>query len=384
MVAVRLINSTVAELPLGLPDQTVTGLVDTTGFQSSPNFRGTLTIVFACASALSIAIINSFHPHPWDTAKGFDWDTLLNEYILPALAPEFLVFRSVTEYKEADKVTSEFRQDLGLSRWTSVHSFVLSMNGFALVRQDGTFEPNPSSKRLKSLIEDKILKNEDLPTADEVMETSRASHVTKVLAVVQILWVIIQCIARSSQRLSVTLLELLTCGYIVCGVLSYLFWLHKPYRMDSRPIIIYCSGAPRPLTVVGIIRRTIKKLIKLFTCFRLPAIIYGYAACIFTILVLSVIHLSAWNYVFPSKVERHVWHVTTILHILTVIFLFFLVGLNALFCCCGPFKVTAGAVHVLLVLFRIILIILAIISLRSLPAGAYIQPAWTYYLPHVQ
>ncbi|KAH8801928.1 hypothetical protein DL96DRAFT_1774412 [Flagelloscypha sp. PMI_526] len=329
-----------------------------------------------------LIVLNSLHPPRMEKGKTLGFLMMVLVYMRTVLAPEFLVSAAVTEYIKADKITDDFKK-LGIPRWSSTHSFVLKMQGFAVLDRQGNFHETVDTEKLRSLIQNKSVEDSDIPLSDEVMESSRTSRFDKALGVFQIVWVVTQCIARASQLLSVTLIELLTCGYIFCGSLAYLFWLHKPYKMDSRPIIIR-SRKSQVTPYVGFIRKIFRALVHLLTFFHIPSKYYGYVAEILTFLVLSVIHLSAWNYIFPTKAEQYLWRITTILHLVTVLKLFYLAPLKGIRGCGITFNILAIPIYALLVLFRIILITLALISMRSLPAGAYIEPSWTHWIPHVQ
>lgn len=60
-----------------------------------------------------------------------------------------------------------------------------------------------------------------------------ANGVAKAVTCIQALWFCSQCIARLSEDLAVSLLELNTFAHCVSTLLIYMFWWDKPYEVDS-------------------------------------------------------------------------------------------------------------------------------------------------------
>lgn len=72
----------------------------------------------------------------------------------------------------------------------------------------------------------------DALKAGEIEDKSKASWFKKAIASLQITWFLTQLIGRAASHLTVTLLELLTLGYVVCALGVYYFWWHKPFDMQ--------------------------------------------------------------------------------------------------------------------------------------------------------
>ncbi|KAK4213515.1 hypothetical protein QBC37DRAFT_373894 [Rhypophila decipiens] len=66
-----------------------------------------------------------------------------------------------------------------------------------------------------------------------VDDKSKASAVAKVLVVFQMLWVVVQCIARKVEGLPITLLETAVLIQIVYTFAAYFFWWHKPLDVTA-------------------------------------------------------------------------------------------------------------------------------------------------------
>ena len=75
-------------------------------------------------------------------------------------------------------------------------------------------------------------------TMEEIEDRSKADGFSKTIAFGQTLWFVTQCIARRSQDLDLTLVELLTLSLAVLNVLMYFLWWNKP--LDVRcPVRVY-------------------------------------------------------------------------------------------------------------------------------------------------
>ena len=84
-----------------------------------------------------------------------------------------------------------------------------------------------SPKRLSELLTAGMI---DFPTitVEEIEDRSKSDGFSKTIALGQTLWFIAQCIARRSQHLDLTLVELLTLSLAVLNGLMYYLWWNKP------------------------------------------------------------------------------------------------------------------------------------------------------------
>jgi hypothetical protein len=69
-------------------------------------------------------------------------------------------------------------------------------------------------------------KLKSLPEVEKetILDRSKADDLVKGLACSQVLWIIIQVIARKASGLPVTLLEPNTVAHVVCAILMYIVW----------------------------------------------------------------------------------------------------------------------------------------------------------------
>lgn len=68
----------------------------------------------------------------------------------------------------------------------------------------------------------------DIPP-ETLLDKSKASISGKTLVCIQILWMVVQCIARKATGYPLTLLEIHTMVHVVCALGMYVFWFSVSY-----------------------------------------------------------------------------------------------------------------------------------------------------------
>ncbi len=270
-------------------------------------------------------------------------------------------------------------------------------------------------------------------SADEVRDKSNADSLAKILVFWQALWMIVQVIARTANRLPVTLLELHTVLHTFCAVVMYITWWAKPVDVDlpteataltpqecdklrngvdepnpTNPFAATAGGEPHDrrylttraglgklmyldlaenqnilrhyFTVMESAYRTLwasrKRLWVEGLFIALVGLIYG------------GVHLAAWNYRFPSQAEKILWQVASLITAIawsTFVFslcLSILVPENSKWIgrICG---VVFGIGVFPCLGVRIYLLLEGFIGLRKLPMGSYKEIEWVNAWPHI-
>ena len=106
--------------------------------------------------------------------------------------------------------------------------------------------------------------------------------------------------------------------------------------------------------------------------------------------IFGAIHCIAWSFQFPSHMEQMLWRIsaTVIICVPVLLPLVGLLGLVHLPWLSDKREVLTVVIAVILcflyMLARVMLFMLALISLRTLPPEAYHTVIWTTYLPHIQ
>ena len=80
----------------------------------------------------------------------------------------------------------------------------------------------------------------EFPTVsvDEIEDRSKADGFSKTIALGQTLWFVTQCLARISQHLDLTLIELVTLSLATLNGVMYFLWWHKPLDVHC-PVRVY-------------------------------------------------------------------------------------------------------------------------------------------------
>jgi hypothetical protein len=84
-------------------------------------------------------------------------------------------------------------------------------------------------------------------TEAEIEDRSKGDGISKCVAILQLVWFVIQLIARYAQGLPVTLLEIDTLGVATLACIVYGFWWKKPKDIGHPSIVHWKSEVTAPL-----------------------------------------------------------------------------------------------------------------------------------------
>lgn len=241
------------------------------------------------------------------------------------------------------------------------------MGGF-VVQVDSTrnmlFKPEDAAR----LIHENIV---EIPTLidKDIDDHSKASWVSKSVALIQIIWFLTQLLARVIQRLPVTTLELFTLSIVSCAGFIYGFYWHKPFDVQ-RPIVLQSKVSSEyqwPLDT-----KRMKFGASAWESVNLP-----YFSTSFTIiLIFSSCHLIGWNFTFPSEAEQWLWRAGSLCCLVLPFAIIIIVASEV-----DGWAMYSYSLVFLYVIVRIALFVEMFTSLRSAPADAYQTPRWTDYFP---
>ena len=271
-------------------------------------------------------------------------------------------------------------------------------------------------------------------TKQEIEDKSKSDGLSKAVAIGQTAWFILQCIVRVAEGLDITQLELITLALAALNALMYFFWWDKPYNVQTQvPVRLLKRREPRaadeesnmserPSGLIGAIVIAVFKVFEhLGQMTELTFSSYkefkkGHVPMFYSLdisqhdpqsekrlllistigIAFGAIHIAGWNIPFPTKTELTIWRISSVLigslacvpavQALTELlsygasfdtirrsFRFVQFHLERVFKWVMP--VYLGA--------RLLLVVLALISLRRLPPGAYAVVSWTTDLPHI-
>jgi hypothetical protein len=245
----------------------------------------------------------------------------------------------------------------------------------------------------------------DIKTAD-INDKNKSDALVKVLAVIQVVWMVVQLCARVYYRHPFAQLELGTVAFSVTAIILYIVEWDKPKDINTP---VYVKAA-----VSSVSEKAFESIVKAapFPYMQFPLVQYKHyympsvafhetvgdlkvidakslAVAMITVVSFGGIHLLAWNLQFPTPVEGLLWKISAIMTI----------ACPVLYCSShlpwlgkNPKKATkierflikavVGFANFFYFFARLFLITESIRSLYYLPQGAYIA-TWTADFPHL-
>jgi hypothetical protein len=241
------------------------------------------------------------------------------------------------------------------------------MGGFRIKTKEGPLEIDGDG--IIRLFESRAIPLPEI-LEEEIEDRSKASWVTKSIALVQVSWFVAQLIGRAIQHLPVTTLELFTLGVVVCAFVTYACWWHKPYDVQT-PVVLECSLEDDVALSIGKHDKIGAQMDSREIC-----VLGGVGT------LSGAVHVIAWNFAFPTEVERLLWRIGSLASVAIPVII---VGLYVLVAKFPVYSwlmkgVTAvlGAAYVIL---RMYLFGEMFAGLRDVPVGVYKTANWTTYIP---
>ncbi|OAP62704.1 hypothetical protein AYL99_01931 [Fonsecaea erecta] len=317
------------------------------GWVPQPNGRGTLDILVSCAvtiflcgwSSICVNVPASDHSR-WDLF----WDKW-HMFCLSMLGPEFVFMLALGQYMRAD-ATVKLYHDKGFRDWTIKQGFYADMGGFVL-KPRGWKEFPVNAKQLLYLIERGHIRYPETRVS-QINDRNKSDSLARFVTACQIIWFVLNVIARPTQKLAVTTIEITTIASIVCTLGVNFCWRHKPMDVGTAIVLetdrsMYdiledagdlCSE-PYKTTPLDFLSREewigtklwsynvniLRKLhivrqrprvlpIQHLSSFNFPKLSTGgTVVCLSMAVAYSAILMIAWNFEFPSSAERQIWRI---------------------------------------------------------------------------
>ncbi|KAK0470442.1 uncharacterized protein EV420DRAFT_115020 [Desarmillaria tabescens] len=331
--------------------------------------------------------------------------------LLTIIVPEIIIGWAAAQWRVA-----RYIKNLSPQKLTMAHGFFVAMGGFCNSHGDilccKDLYPIGHERNGESCRESWIDALAGVPE-EEMEERSKADAFSKGIAIIQISWFALQCLARVIQDLPIVPIEMSALAFSVLSIVLYMIWWYKPF--DIQVHIVLPVGAKLDYADhedrehVGLLRCIndwyYNVLVAIYGCAdddtiptietgvseiyvadyidnpslpSTPAVLRWLAAWAVGALFGSM-YLVDWSYEFPSNVERTLWRTSAIA--ITSIPLWFLVqGYSFFFC---PSHLSMAFAATCYITARICIIVLALMSLRCLLPAALVEVSWTMYIPHV-
>ncbi|KAF8658899.1 hypothetical protein AX16_001943 [Volvariella volvacea WC 439] len=203
--------------------------------QCDPTRTRTLfDILYSCIGVILLCTYISIHHNIPD--QGATWMQVkwmrIRTTLYALLAPEFVIMWAIRERVVAGRVANKMK-DHG---WTRTHGFFLQMGGLVRVRSDSTYVVlqerwgvGGGGKR-----EWNALGQCEIPRIPEkeIKDHGKGDLLAKAIVVIQTTWFVAQCIARHTQGLILTEIELVTLAFATLNVITYGLWWDKPLNVE--------------------------------------------------------------------------------------------------------------------------------------------------------
>lgn len=130
------------------------------------------------------------------------------------------------------------------NQWTITHGFYATMGGFAIELDEGDSQNAilfNNTDRLTLTARGIALLAECGYTVDisldDIKDKNKADGLAKLLVCIQAGWMIVQVTSRTAIGLPTTLLEVHVVAHVVCALVMYILWWHKPRQVTSPTIL---------------------------------------------------------------------------------------------------------------------------------------------------
>ncbi|KAK3370969.1 hypothetical protein B0T24DRAFT_680108 [Lasiosphaeria ovina] len=237
-------------------------------------------------------------------------------------------------------------------------------------------------------------------TEEDIKGQSRSDAFTKLFAVVQSTWLVVQSIARAYRGLAITQLELATIAFIFCAILMYGFWWHQPFGIEQRHTVVRVHQVPPVVRYYDADCHLDERVPDIDEFFDLvffnvllidaedihkdmvPTVALSLSGTAF-----AAIHLAAWNWEFPSPLIQSLWRSFAVTALVTS-FLPFVQ--HVLFSAVDSlsdgvalllFWIPAFIMSLSYIVARLGILVLTFYSFTSMPASAYKKVEWTGATP---
>lgn len=166
---------------------------------------------------------------------------------------------------------------------------------------------------------------------NEIKDKSKADGLAKTLSCIQAGWLVVQCIGRAEQHLPISTLELTTLVFVMNSLLVYALWWYKPTDVEVPTVLCIEDKTEEELRdligrdallwdgfFTGKGEEDIIQAQRIYNDSDLPpGVVDGPAVYFITAVTMAygALHCAAWNFHFPTALERTLWRICSVLSI---------------------------------------------------------------------
>ncbi|KAN0070919.1 hypothetical protein V8E54_011084 [Elaphomyces granulatus] len=331
------------------------------GFMAEPDCgRGTVGIIWSCLTTMVLCTYTVQHLNvpSKPKSKGKKLLRKLGHILMTLMIPEFSAVEALDDFVWSWKHSKRIRDIRGWEGWSLKQSHLLHMDGI---------EWEEPSLDLSNSQNKSPVTFPSFPSNDMINERSKADGVAKMIAICQTSWFVITIIFRLSQRMPLSLLEVLTVSYIFCALIMFICWFERPRDIQFRIKIEKSLDWPTEIRDYRDDRYKNMSGSHLIAIFSVFAIIF------------CGIHIAAWAYDFPTTIESWLWRSFSIALFVISVLVWVMVLEPDL-------EVGAGLGLFLIFLYiplRLYIIVESFLAFRSANPAIYTKVGWSSYWGHV-
>lgn len=170
-------------------------------------------------------------------------------------------------------------------------------------KEAGSQQTNNPAAACKETGESHRVTFDMFPSKKDINKRAKTDAMVKVIAVGQALWFAANVIFRLVVGTSLSLLEIVTVAYVLCGIVLYAMWFAKPQGLEEA----FTVSIPAAVIPRKEVSRTPKREDP-WSKGQVARLGAGLAV----VALFSAVHIAAWNYHFPSVAEAWLWRVSVI------------------------------------------------------------------------
>jgi len=211
------------------------------GWVPEPTGRGTWSILWSCLATIFVCTWSALHLSvPKRHGQWYLLTRKLKWMFWAAVAPELILYISAQRFIEARDLSKYLVSDLGKPEWTLTQMQFACSGGFCIRTSSGQ-ELNCSATQLLALIEKGDIDSPPIPE-EELRSRGKSDLVIKIIAILQIIWFIVQTLVRAIQHYHITALEIVTVAFVLCSIFIYGFSMYQPQDVEF-PVVLELQPA---------------------------------------------------------------------------------------------------------------------------------------------
>lgn len=237
----------------------------------------------------------------------------------------------------------------------------------------------------------------------ELEDRSKSDSFVKSITLAQITWATLQLVVRSGRKLAISQLELAVLAFAACAVVIYTVYWPKPKDVSATTTILEFEGSI-PNSVLNSFRKRNAYVGRLITEKRRTSLRpgdpidndtlddapdnKGVNAFLLAVMLGTIgfgcIHIGAWNFEFPTKIEVVIWQCASLYTALCSVLMFLLILLFTTLNIADTFLAQVLSFRVpffFYIIARLALLVEIFRTLFFLPPDAYVS-TWTQFIPH--